>query len=159
MTVSQKINYIISIFTGVLSAIFGEFWFLFAFLLGLNVIDYITGILKAKHLKIESSKRAAKGFLKKFLIWCLIAMGFGLSICFIKIGHILNVNLKIMTCIGFIILIHCIINEFRSILENIVELDKGYLVPKWLIKGFEIASKTVDKKANEVIDKLDNDKK
>ena len=153
-----KINYIISTITAILSAILGDFWFLFIFLLGLNIIDYITGIMKAKYLKIESSKRATKGFIKKFLIWCLIAMGFGLGIAFEKIGAVIGINLHIMLSIGWFILAHCIINEFRSILENMVELDKGYLVPKWLIKGLEITNEIITKNVNGVVDSLDNKK-
>ena len=36
-----------------------------------------------------------------------------------------------------------------------VELDKGYLVPKWLIKGLEATHKIMDKKVNNVVDSLD----
>ena len=151
-----KINYVISTITGILSAILGEFWFLFVFLLGLNIIDYITGIMKARYLKRESSKKAMKGFVKKFLIWCLVAMGFGLGITFQKIGEVIGINLHIMLAIGWFILAHCIINELRSILENMVELDKGHLVPKWLIKGLDVANKLMDKKVNSVVDNLDN---
>ena len=155
----SKINYIICTITAILSAILGDFWFLFIFLLGLNIIDYITGIMKARHLKKESSKQAMKGFIKKFLMWCLIAMGFGLGITFQKIGKIIGIDLHIMLAIGWFILAHCIINEFRSILENMVELDKGYLVPKWLIKGLEVTNKIMDKKANNIVDNFTNDKK
>ncbi len=123
-------------------------------MLGLNIIDYTTGILKARYLKIESSRRAMKGFIKKFLIWCLVAMGFGLGIAFEMIGEVIGINLHIMLAIGWFILAHCIINEFRSILENIVELDKGYLVPKWLIKGLEVTNKIMDKKVSDVVDNL-----
>ena len=151
-----KINYVISTITGILSAILGEFWFLFVFLLVLNIIDYITGIMKARYLKRESSKKAMKGFVKKFLIWCLVAMGFGLGITFQKIGEVIGINLHIMLAIGWFILAHCIINELRSILENMVELDKGHLVPKWLIKGLDVANKLMDKKVNSVVDNLDN---
>ena len=155
----SKINYIICTITAILSAILGDFWFLFIFLLGLNIIDYITGIMKARHLKKESSKQAMKGFIKKFLMWCLIAMGFGLGITFQKIGKIIGIDLHIMLAIGWFILAHCIINEFRSILENMVELDKGYLVPRWLIKGLEVTNKIMDKKANNIVENFNNDKK
>ena len=151
-----KINYVISTITGILSAILGEFWFLFVFLLGLNIIDYITGIMKARYLKRESSKKAMKGFIKKFLIWCLIAMGFGLGITFQKIGEVIGINLHIMMAIGWFILAHCIINEFRSILENMIVLDKGHLVPKWLINGLDVANKLMDKKVNNVVNNLDD---
>lgn len=83
-------------------------------------------------------------------------MGFGLGITFQKIGEIININLSIMIAIGWFILAHCIINEFRSILENMIELDKGHLVPKWLIKGLEVANKIIDKNVNNVVDNLDN---
>ena len=151
-----KVNYIISVITGVLSAILGDFWFLFVFLLGLNVIDYITGVMKARYLKKESSRRAMKGFIKKFFIWCLVAMGFGLGIAFEQIGKVIGINLHIMIAIGWFILAHCIINEFRSILENMVELDKGYLVPKWLIKGLEVTHKIIDKNVNNTVDTFNN---
>ncbi|WP_250277975.1 phage holin family protein [[Clostridium] colinum] len=150
-----KVNYIISTITGILSAILGDFWFLFIFLLGLNIIDYTTGVMKARYLKKESSRQAMKGFIKKFLIWCLIAMGFGLGIVFKQIGQIIGLNLHIMLSIGWFILAHCIINEFRSILENMVELDKGHLVPKWLIKGLEVANQMIDRNVNEVINNLE----
>lgn len=155
----SKINYIICTITAILSAILGDFWFLFIFLLGLNIIDYITGIMKARHLKKESSRQAMKGFIKKFLIWCLVAMGFGLGITLEKIGQVIGINLHIMLSIGWFILVHCIINEFRSILENMIELDKGHLVPKWLIKGLEVTNKIMDKKANNIVDNFNSDKK
>ena len=154
-----KINYIISTITAILSAILGDFWFLFIFLLGLNIIDYITGIMKARYLKNESSRRALKGFIKKFLIWCLVAMGFGLGITFEKIGNVIGINLHIMLAIGWFILAHCIINEFRSILENMVELDKGYLVPKWLIRGLEVANKIIEKNVSSTVDNINKDDK
>ncbi len=151
----SKINYIISIITGILSAILGKFWFLFVFLLSLNVIDYITGIIKAKYIRMESSAQAMKGFVKKFLMWCLVAMGFGLGLTFKEIGEIIGINLHIMISIGWFLIVHFIINEIRSILENIVQLDKGHLVPNWLIKGLDVTNKIIDKNINNIIDNID----
>ena len=110
MEIAKKINYIISTLTAILSTIFGQFWFLFVFLIFLNLIDYITGILKARYLCIVSSEKGLKGIIKKFLIWCLVAMGFGLSIAFQHIGnqHIgnaLGINLDITQCINLFIFI------------------------------------------------------
>ncbi len=147
----QKINYAVSIVVAFFSAILGKFWFLFVFLLGLNMIDYITGLLKARYLHTESSKKAMKGFVKKFLIWCLVAVGFGLGIVFEQIGEVIGINLSIMQCIGWFILTHCIINEIRSILENMVEMDKDNLIPNWLIKGLEVAKNKLDTKAEQIL--------
>ena len=133
----------------------GKFWFLFVFLLSLNVIDYITGIIKAKYIRMESSAQAMKGFVKKFLMWCLVAMGFGLGLTFKEIGEIIGINLHIMISIGWFLIVHFIINEIRSILENIVQLDKGHLVPNWLIKGLDVTNKIIDKNINNIIDNID----
>ena len=151
----QKVNYIVSMVVGVLSAILGKFWFLFVFLLALNLLDCITGLLKARYLQTESSKRALRGVIKKFLIWCLVALGFGISIIFEQIGVIIGINLSIMQCIGWFILTHCIINEIRSILENMVQMDKENLIPDWLVKGLEVAKNKFDKKAEQLVDAFD----
>ncbi len=155
MTLENKIDNFLSCITGILSVFLGDFWFLFVFLLSLNVIDYITGIMKARYLKKESSKESTKGLVKKFLIWCLVFMGFGLGLAFEEIGNIIDIDLSIMIIIGWFVLAHCIINEFRSILENMVELDKGYLVPNWLIKGLEVTNKIMDKKISNSLDNSD----
>ena len=156
MEIAKKINYIISTLTAILSTIFGQFWFLFVFLISLNVIDCVTGILKARYLCIVSSNKGLKGIIKKFLIWCLVAMGFGLSITFQHIGNALGINLDITQCIGWFILMHCIINEIRSILENMVQMDKDNLIPPWMIKGLEVVKIKVDQKANDFVEKIEN---
>ena len=156
MEIAKKINYIISTLTAILSTIFGQFWFLFVFLIFLNLIDCVTGILKARYLCIVSSAKGLKGIVKKFLIWCLVAMGFGLSITFQHIGNALGINLSITQCIGWFILMHCIINEIRSILENMVQMDKDNLVPRWFTKGLKVAQDRIDQKANDFVEKIEN---
>ena len=39
-----------------------------------------------------------------------------------------------------------------------VELEKGYLVPKWVIKGLEVTNKLVDKMIDNAVDKFNKDK-
>ena len=54
--------------------------------------------------------------------------------------------------IGWFTLGMFIINEIRSILENLVEI--GVDVPIWLIKGLEVA----DKKINKAVGNEENEK-
>lgn len=154
LKIKSGIDCFISTVVAVFSSIFGELWFLFAFLLGLNILDYITGIMKARYLRIESSRMAFKGFSKTLYTWVLIAVGFGLSFMFIEVGHYFDMNLNFMVCIGWFMLAHCIINEVRSILENIVQLDKGNYIPNWLIRGLQVTQDLIDKKANDFVDKI-----
>ena len=73
---------------------------------------------------------------------------------FIEVGHYFDMNLNFMVCIGWFMLAHCIINEVRSILENIVQLDKGNYIPNWLIRGLQVTQDLIDKKANDFVDKI-----
>ena len=61
----DKINLVISaIITGITN-IFGIQWILFAGYLILNILDFITGCIKARINRIESSIIGSKGILKK----------------------------------------------------------------------------------------------
>lgn len=155
----NKINCILSTIATLLSALFGDFWFLFIFLLILNILDYITGIMKAKYLKTISSKKGFTGAIKKIFLWVIVFIAFVLGIAFKEIGEILGFNLSWLIAIGYFTLAHCIINEIFSILENIIQCDKGDIIPNWLVRGLDILKKVTDEKANQIIDKFDNKEK
>lgn len=150
----QKINYILSFIGAFFSAIFGHFWFLFVFLIILNILDYITGTLKARYLKIESSSEGLNGTTRTLYTWIIIALGFGVSFIFVEVGQYFGKNISFMMFIGWFILINCIINEIRSILENITQMDKGECVPNWLTRGLKVTQELIDKKANKFVDKI-----
>lgn len=141
---TNKINLIIGAITALLSYIFGEHWILFMFFLLLNFGDYLTRWMAARLTGTENSKAGWVGILKKLGYWVMIALGFGMSIIFIEIGNTIGLNLEITTFIGWFVLATLIINEIRSILENLVEA--GYKVPVILIKGLEVANKAIDGK-------------
>lgn len=141
---TNKINLIMGAITALLSYIFGEHWILFMFFLFLNFGDYLTRWMAARLTGTENSKAGWIGILKKLGYWIMIALGFGMSIIFIEIGNTIGINLEITTFIGWFVLATLIINEIRSILENLVEA--GYNVPNILIKGLEVANKAIDGK-------------
>lgn len=141
---TNKINLIVGAITALLSYIFGEHWILFMFFLLLNFGDYLTRWMAARLTGTENSKAGWIGILKKLGYWVMIALGFGMSIIFIEIGNTIGLNLEITTFIGWFVLATLIINEIRSILENLVEA--GYKVPAILIKGLEVANKAIDGK-------------
>ena len=63
------------------------------------------------------------------------------------IGKVIGINLGITTLLGWFVLASLLINEIRSIVENLVKA--GYDVPKVLIKGLEVADKVVNKDQEE----------
>lgn len=136
-------NTIVGGTVALLSYIFGEHWILFALFLAFNVIDWITGWMKSRINKKENSVAGWKGALKKLGYWIMIGVAFGASVVFIEIGKVLSIDLQITVLLGWFVLASLLVNEIRSICENFVEA--GFNVPYVLVKGLEVADKTINK--------------
>ncbi len=132
----HKVNIIGGAIVAVLSAVFGQFWYLFCAFLLLNAADYITGILKARFTKTENSNKGWKGIVKKVGYWICIALAFFVALCFGNMGKLIGVDLTFTHIFGWFTLATFIVNEIRSILENLVLL--GVEVPEFLIEGLEV---------------------
>ena len=130
-----------------LTMVLGEHWSLLVLFLLFNVIDFITGWMKARMTKKENSIKGFKGVIKKLGYWLIILVSFSTSVLFIEIGEVLKIDLSITTMLGWFVLASLAINEIRSIIENIVEC--GYKVPQILIKGLDIANKVINKKEDD----------
>ena len=139
----DKYNLFMGMIVAFLTAVFGVYWYIFAAFLLLNVIDWLTGWYKARKKKEESSAVGAAGAIKKLGYWAVVLVAFIISGCFVSVGNdLLGINLSFLNLIGWWVLAMLIINEARSILENLVEL--GYKVPEVLIKGLAITEKLIE---------------
>lgn len=128
----------------IFSAILGEFWYLFAIFLLFNIIDWLTGWYKARKLKEESSAVGLKGLVKKIGYWVMLLVAFTVPVGFIPLGRLIQEDLSFLTVLGWFALASLMINEVRSILENLVEV--GYHVPEVLIKGLAVTEDLVHSK-------------
>lgn len=144
MKVLDKIDCFWGGVVAAMTAILGKYWFLFAGFLVLNFIDYGTGIIKARYFHRESSAIGAKGVFKKVFYWVVIAVAFFIAYCFTRMGNLLNINLSFVMLFGWFTLATYIINEIRSILENMVEM--GVNIPTFLISGLDITQRLLDDK-------------
>lgn len=141
----DKVNMIYGLIATIGVALFGKYWFLFAGFLILNVIDYVTGYCKAKfYNKNESSAIGAKGIVKKVWYWVVIGLAFFISTCFVYMGETIGVDLSFVQLFGWFTLATYLINEIRSILENLVEMNVN--VPAFLIAGLAVTQKLLDTK-------------
>lgn len=138
----NKVNAIIGGIVAILSYILGENWYLFLAFLVANIGDFISRWIAARITGKESSKKCSVGIIKKLGYWLMIAVAFGMSSVFIGMGKTIGVDLHVTTLLGWFVLAALFINEIRSILENLV--DAGYKVPKVLVKGLEVANKTLN---------------
>lgn len=134
----NKINLTAGAIITLMSAVFGTYWYLFVAFLALNIVDYITGILKARYTNTENSNRGWRGIVKKTGYWVVIAIAFFIAQFFDEMGDLINADLGFTVILGWMTLATFIINEMRSVLENLVVMNVE--VPRWLIEGLEVAS-------------------
>lgn len=138
----DRYNTVVGAAVTILTAIFGIYWYVFAGYLLCNILDWLTGWYKSRRLGKESSKAGLNGILKKMGYWVIILVAFLIPSLFIHLGQdVLGVNLKFLTLLGWFTLASLLVNEIRSILENLVEC--GCNVPDFLIKGLAVTEKLI----------------
>ena len=143
-------NVAVGAVVAVLSAIFGVYWYLFAGYLFLNIIDWITGWRRANKQHKESSMVGLHGIIKKTGYWVIVLIAFMIPDLFIKLGRdTLGINLEFLMLLGWFTLATLIVNEIRSILENLVEMN--YNVPEILIDGLAVTEKLLKKNSETLI--------
>lgn len=141
-------NLVVGTIVAVMTALFGVYWYIFAAYMLLNIADWLTGWYKSRKKKEESSKVGLKGILKKLGYWVMIAVAFLMSTVFVRLGNdILGINLDFLMMIGWFTLACLMVNEVRSIVENLVEC--GYDVPSVLVNGLEVADKMINKESED----------
>lgn len=138
----DKMNAIGGVVVAVLTYVLGEHWYLFAFFLFMNVVDYITGCMKSAIAHKLNSNKGWIGVLKKLGYWIMIVVAFAFSVFLVEIGEMLGIDFRVTTLLGWFVLASLCINEVRSIIENLVQC--GYNVPKSLTKGLEVADKLIN---------------
>lgn len=141
----DKANVVYGFIATIGVTIFGKYWFLFAGFLICEIIDYLTGWTYSKFFEGSvSSAIGAKGIVKKVSYWVVIGLAFFVSFSFIRMGELLNIDLSFVVLFGWFTLASYLINEIRSILENLVEMNVK--VPTFLIVGLSVTQKLLDAK-------------
>ncbi len=140
-----------------ISNLFGNYWYLFFSYMIFNLLDWITGLIKAIKSMEVSSNKGTKGILQKLGYWMVIGIAFSFSSMFVIIGkEILKIDLSFMYLLGWFTFTLLLINEIISILENLVIL--GIKVPNILIRSLKATEGILDEASKKVIDK-ESDKK
>ena len=149
----DKVNLIISAIITGMTNLFGVQWILFAGYLLLNILDFITGCIKARINKTESSAVGLKGIIKKVCYWLLILVSFLTAYLLSIIGELLGLNIYYVLLFGWFTLACLLINEIRSILENLTEI--GIEVPNFLSKGLKVVNNAINSKFDKKINMED----
>lgn len=143
MRVMDMYNTAVGALVTFLIAIFGDYWYIFAAFIIFNLFDWATGWYKSRKSKTESSVDGLQGILKKLGYWIIIAVAFLVADVFVHMGNdVLNMDLGFLMMVGWFTVACLMVNEARSILENLVEC--GCNVPAVLIKGLAVTEKLMD---------------
>ena len=129
-----------------LSGILGEYWYLFAAFLALNMLDWFSGWAKSRVLHKESSQAGLQGIVKKTGYWAVIAAAFLIAHALTRLSSdMMGVRLEFLQMLGWFTLASFLVNEARSICENFVAM--GYPVPVFLAKGLQITQELLEQQA------------
>lgn len=140
---TDSYNLAAGMIVSVMTALFGIYWYIFAAYLLFNIMDWLTGWYRSHKKKKENSSEGLRGIIKKLGYWIIIAVAFLMSDVFVHLGNdILGINLNFLMMIGWFTLACLMVNEVRSILENLVEC--GYDVPSVLINGLDVANQMIN---------------
>lgn len=131
----------------VIAQTFNRYGAVLATFLIFNVIDWITGTCKARLLGKESSVCGLKGACKKLGYWVLIFVAFMTGHNLMIMGGEMGVGFAAAEYIGWLTLTMLVVNEARSITENLVQM--GVAVPAVLTKGLAIAQEELEDVQNE----------
>ncbi|WP_313528821.1 phage holin family protein [Anaerotignum sp.] len=135
----------------VLVGVFGQYWFLFLGFLALNIVDWLSGWQVAVMNHKSSSRVGAKGILKKVWYWVIIGIAFFIGFSFEEMGARLGVPLGFMPLVGWFVLANYLVNEIRSITENLVLM--GVDVPEFFIRGLDVSARLIERAADSEIPK------
>lgn len=116
-------------------------------LAGLNVTDYITGIVAAKRRNERvTSDRGLWGIVKKIGMWVLVGLGWVMDVLINYAGQYVGLSIKLPFVVATIVAVWLICNEIISILENL--LDIGVAMPPFLMPLAQMIKGQVEDKTH-----------
>ncbi len=120
-------------------------------LFAMMVIDYATGMLASKAEAIDhpndpkygwSSKKGAKGIIKKAGYCCVIVAAIILDYIILKVGSQLGFQIPSSAFFGLLVTVWYILNEMLSVLENAGRM--GADLPDWLRNYISVLRDKID---------------
>lgn len=115
------------------------------------VVDYVTGMLASKSEAMDhpsdpnygwSSKKGAKGIIKKVGYLCVIAVAMMVDYVIATVSGTLGLTMPASTFFGLLVAVWYLLNELLSIIENAGRM--GAAVPEWLLKYIAVLKDKID---------------
>lgn len=146
---------LIAVLTAWISAKLGALGPLLMVLIGLMLIDYITGMWASKIEAVDhpedptlgwSSKKGAKGIAKKVGYICVITVALALDYLIVTMGDKMGLSIEVHGALGMLVAAWYILNELLSVIENAGRM--GAPIPDWLARYIAALKSKVDARAD-----------
>ena len=129
----------VSAVIGAAAAFFKQYGLLFGLVSAVVILDFVTGIIKAKATDEGlDSKVARRGFWKKMSLLAALAFGVFLDLAadslLVKVGIIMGID----TPFALVVASYIVVNECISTAENLYMINPDSL-PEWVIKALRVA--------------------
>lgn len=120
-------------------------------LAAMMIVDYTTGMLASKTEAIDhpndssygwSSKKGAKGIIKKVGYLCVIAVAMVVDYVIVMVSGTLGFTVPVNAFFGLLVAVWYLLNELLSIIENAGRM--GAAVPEWLLKYIAVLKDKID---------------
>ena len=120
-------------------------------LMGMMVMDYITGMLASKREAIDHpddptygwcSRRGAEGIIKKVGYLCVIAVAMVVDYLILRVAAEAGFEVATKAFFGLLVAVWYVLNELLSIIENAGRM--GAPVPEWLMKYVSVLKNKID---------------
>ncbi|MEG3040828.1 MAG: phage holin family protein [Clostridium sp.] len=153
----DKTNYVkmfIATVGAFLSAKLGILFPILSALMGVMIVDYLTGIIaSAKEGKLES-KIGMWGIVKKLLYMVEVAIAMLADWVIITVASYIGVNVEVGTFFGLLVAIWLIFNELYSIIENLIRMEVP--LPNFIVNLTKYFKVAVEKQGDNLVEQLEN---
>ena len=117
------IKLIISSIGAYLSNKLGILFPILMLLMFVMIVDYSTGMIKARYLGEIESRKGMWGVIKKAMYAVVVAVAMVSDWVIINMAERVGINIPLTTFFGLLVAIWLILNECISILENLIKLE------------------------------------
>ncbi len=133
------------------SARMGVLFPILVIFLGMMIVDYISGMAASKYEALNhpgdanygwSSKKGAKGIIKKVGYLCVIAVAMVVDYIILKVAAEAGLQVSTKAFFGILVAVWYLLNELLSIIENAGRM--GAPVPEWLTKYIAVLKNKID---------------
>lgn len=141
MKAEEFLKSLIGVAMGILATFFKQYGLLFVLVSAAVVLDFITGIIKAKATgEGLDSKVARRGFWKKMSLFAALAFGVFLDLAAESLLINVGITIEHDTPFALVVSSYIVVNECISVAENLYLINPESL-PEWVIKALRVANK------------------